>query len=744
MKSEAVLPQSSLSMSAISLAEEVEGGVNFGKLMRTLRRKWLLIAGATVLTTAAAVVKVMSDEPIYMGSFEMLVRSQSTETEVISTIPETLTAQDSVSVNSDLLKILVSPKVLAPVVQALRTSYPEACPALTTTDVSPINLPPASSPTTVDSRATEDVAYDPCYRSLIRYLDVTASVKDSKIIVATFQDPDPIKVEVVLRLLSQAYLDYSLESKQSDIRRGIDFVEKKLPDLRQNVDDLQDQMQSLRLQYNLVDPASQGNLLSSQVGTFSQDQLSLEIELKQLRDIYNDLGQQLQGSQESDSSSALDDNPRYQSMLNKLLELDAQIADAKTTYLDASPEMQVLQEQRQNLLELLAQQGRQSRIEVARKIRELETRNQSLNQTLQGLNNDVKDLSGISRQFNDIERELQIAVENLNLFLTKREALKIDAAQREIPWEVVTPPIEPQPLIVSLPQNILLGFLLGLVLGTGAALLLDKATGVIYSDEEIRRLTRLPVLGRIPLNKVGHILETSLEHSLDNRFYDHESMLNASSNGSNTRLVVDEKQVTSSYVKDPFSESFRSLYTNLRLLNSTKPIRALVVSSVMEGEGKSTVAIHLAEAAAAMGKRVLLIDADLRKPQIHHYLELSNERGLTNLFSGEANLDIIQKFSPVPNLYVISAGSLALEPSRLFSSRSMKLFADQIKNKFELVIYDTPPLVGQSDAYLVADNADGLLLVTQPGKIKQELLDRAMEQLTIADINVLGLVVREN
>jgi polysaccharide biosynthesis transport protein len=224
---------------------------------------------------------------------------------------------------------------------------------------------------------------------------------------------------------------------------------------------------------------------------------------------------------------------------------------------------------------------------------------------------------------------------------------------------------------------------------------------------------------------------------------DREGAVKAGNNGASTKFMVDEKQITSAYVKDPFSESFRSLYTNLRLISSTRPIRSLVVSSVMEGEGKSTVAIHLAEAAAAMGKRVLLIDADLRKPQIHNYLELSNERGLTNLFSGEANLEIIQKFSPVPNLYVISAGSLSLEPSRLFSSRSMKHFADQIKNKFELVIYDTPPLVGQSDAYLVADNTDGLLLVTQPGKIKQELLERAMEQLSIADINVLGLVVRE-
>jgi polysaccharide biosynthesis transport protein len=489
MKSEAVLPLASSSMGSIALAQEVEGGLNVERLMRTLRRKWWLVAGVTVLTTAAAVARVMTSEPIYLGQFEVLVRSQSTETEVISNVPETLTTQDSVSVNSDLLKILISPKVLAPVIQELRTIYPDACPPL------PPDLP------------SDDVAYDPCYKTLTRFLKVTPSVKDSKIVLVSFEDPDPVKVDTVSKLISKAYLAYSLDSKQADIRRGIDFVEQKLPDLRQKVDDLQNQMQSLRLQHDLVDPTSRGSLLSSQVGTFSQDQLNLEIELKQLRAIYNDLGGQLGGADESDASSALDDNPRYQTVLNKLLELDTQIADARTLYLDSSPDMEVLLEQRQNMLLLLAQQGEQSQRQIASKIRELETRQQSLNQTLQGLNSDVKELSGISREFNDIERELDIATENLNLFLTKREALEIDAAQREIPWEIITPPIEPQPLLASLPQNILLGALLGLLLGSATALLIDKITGVIYSDEEIRRATRLPVLGRIPMDKVGSLLE---------------------------------------------------------------------------------------------------------------------------------------------------------------------------------------------------------------------------------------------
>ena len=194
---------------------------------------------------------------------------------------------------------------------------------------------------------------------------------------------------------------------------------------------------------------------------------------------------------------------------------------------------------------------------------------------------------------------------------------------------------------------------------------------------------------------------------------------------------------------DPFAEAFRLLFNNLRLPNSDQRVGSVAVSSSTAGEGKSTVAIYLAEAAAAMGQRVLLVDADLRNPTIHQYLELPNEKGLTNLFSGAANPAVIQKFSEDPNVYVMCSGSHAIEPSRVFTSNSMNKLMEQLRSVFDLIIFDTPPLLGQSDAYLVAEHVDGLLLVAQSGKLKQPLLDRAIEQLRLANVNVLGVVSRE-
>ena len=733
MRPETELPIPSLRISPIPpaaapLEEEAEGGLNAGQMLRALQRKWWLILGITLASTAVASAKVLTNTATYFGSLELLIQPLSAETEVISNVPETLASRDSKSaLDQDLLKILKSPDVLKPVAEQVQQRYPKACDAPVTK--------------TVDQA---DIINELCYRSIARSLELNPSNKDSNILLVTFQDPDPQKVIAVLKAVEDSYKKYGRASKQTDIDSGLAFVEKKLPTLKDNVNSLQDQLQDLRVKESIIDPESRGGQLSGQVGTFAQEQRQVAIELQQVRDTYKELNQQSPQTQEANASSALAQNPRYQSLLNSLLDIDAQIAEASTLYLDTSPDMQVLKEQRQNVLSLLKQQGQQSKQETLSKIRELAARDKALKETIQELNSDVDNLAGISKDYTDIQRELAIANENLSQFLAKQAALEIDRSQTESPWKTVTPPTEPQPQRESLPQNLLIGAVLGMLLGIGAALLLDKSTGVIHSDEEIQRTTRLPVLGRIPHHTFSETIspQESMAESLEYVGASIRSEQNgfskkAASNGNGRSL-------SNPYASDPFSESFRSLYTNLRLISSDNPIRSVAISSVMPSEGKSTVALHLAEAAAAMGQRVLLVDTDLRNPQVHKYLDLSNEKGLTNLFSGESNPALIQKFLPEPNLHIIAAGSAPFEPARLFSSRSMRLFTEKVRTAFDLVIYDTPPLLGQSDAFLIADYADGMLLVTQPGKLKQSLLDRAMEQLQIADIRVLGVVTRES
>ncbi|HEY9662150.1 MAG TPA: Wzz/FepE/Etk N-terminal domain-containing protein, partial [Allocoleopsis sp.] len=412
-------------------SENDEGGLNLGQFWAALRRRSLLIVGITTAVTLAAGVKAFSDTPVYNSKFEILVQGSTAESEVISSLPPTATQGGQTAkqklVDDDLIRILSSSKVLMPVVQELQKRSPNTCNQL---------VAPASEDEAAPAPVlTEEELTKACYKMLSQRLKVSALGQESNIVQVTYQGANPDEVRAVLDLTSKAYLDYSLQSRQTDIRRGIEFVEGKLPDLRDRVALLQDQLQQLRQRYNLIDPESRGSELTNQVSSFREQQLTSKVELDQARERASDLqGQLSQGSPESAASSALSSNSRYQTLINQLLNLDAQIAQASTIYLDTMPEMQILKEQRQNLIGLLGREAQVAEREVSGQVQELEVRDQAISETLGSLKSEVNDLAVISRIYSDIQRELQIATDNLNQFLTKREALQIDAAQREIPW----------------------------------------------------------------------------------------------------------------------------------------------------------------------------------------------------------------------------------------------------------------------------------------------------------------------
>ncbi|NET38538.1 MAG: CpsD/CapB family tyrosine-protein kinase, partial [Cyanothece sp. SIO1E1] len=196
-----------------------------------------------------------------------------------------------------------------------------------------------------------------------------------------------------------------------------------------------------------------------------------------------------------------------------------------------------------------------------------------------------------------------------------------------------------------------------------------------------------------------------------------------------------------SYPSAAFMESFRFLYANIRLLSSDQPIRSVVITSATAAEGKSTVSAHLAQAAAAMGQRVLLVDTDLRRPCLHEHLGMLNTRGLSTVISVDLDVNVVIQPSPAEdNLFVLTAGPVPPDSTRLLSSKRMQNLMAQLHEKFDLVIYDVPPLLGFADAYLLTAHTDGLILVAGLGKLKRSLIENALDELKVSGAPVLGVV----
>jgi len=672
-----------------------EGGLDLGQTVGAIRRKALLILGITAAITAAAIFKALTDTPVYQSGMEILVKPVSVETEVLSSNPDSLSRRrarqnpDQAAISDTQLKVLQSPRIIDPIVEDLQGQFP----GLT-------------------------------YSAFINSLSLSVTAKN--ILVIGYQHPEPELVQAALDAISEAYLEYSLEERQAEIQTGLEFIEAQLDPLQTQVNQQQQRLQTLRQEYNLIDPGSKGNELSGQTSAFTTQRLETQLELQQARSLYAELERELAQSEEAGASSALTQNARYQRLLDLILDVNSQMAQGSALFRENSQEMQILRDQRESLYPLLRQEGQRVLAQVAGRIQELETREQALNESIGNINVRIDELSEVSRQYTDIQRDLQIATENLSLFLAQREALRIDAAQEEIPWQVLTPPGDPSPVSASVTRNAALGIVLGILIGIGTALLLDKLSDFIYTPKQLKDVSKLPILGVIPQyeeledpSSAVHVIAQSLQMSRGGQ-----------SNGNGHRPT------------DPaFVEAFRSLWTNIRLLNPDAPVRSLVIGSAVANSGKSTVSIFLAQAAAAMGQRVLLVDTDLRRPSLHEQLGVANTRGLTDLISGSVTpYQAIQRLSKEDYLFVLTAGSAPPDPPKFFASRRMQSLMEEFHKTFDLVIYDTPPLVGYADALLLTARADGMVLISRLGKIKRSLLEQALEDLKVAGVSVLGAV----
>jgi capsular exopolysaccharide synthesis family protein len=613
------------------------------------------------------------ETPIYEGSFRILVEAVSSDPPISELINQDRSELDY----ETQIQVLKSPETLQSILEKIQTQHPE------------VNI------NTLDTNL------------LINRLNAT------KILEVKYRDSDPSQIQTVLEYVAQGYLDYSLKERQTSLRQGINFVEGQLPEMRNRVNTLQQMIQELQQSYRFVDPALRTQTLTNQLSELSQSLFTIEQQLIQAESQYQSL-QDVPGA-----TIALRNDPIYQEQLSQVHNVENQIALELARSRETSLEIQALQRQRNNLLPLLSQ-GAESSLNAKLKeaatimatLRQQQSRIQNQGAQLQA---EINQMPALSRVFNELQQELEVARQSLNRLLAARESLQLESAQKEIPWQLlVAPQTADRPISPNVSRNLFSGVIFGVILGMSTALLIDRLDNVFHSIDQVQEEVKDPLLGVIPFS--ADLAESP------------------------TTSVAKSAKATE--MTKLLTEATRSLAINLRLMGADSPIRSLVVSSAMPGDGKSTVALNLAQAAAAMGQRVLLVDADLRRPQLHRRLSLFNGQGLANLITNtELPLeDVIQASGVEDKLSIVTSGQRPPDPSRLLSSETMKRINQKFKSAFDLVIYDTPPILGLSDASLLSNLCDGLILVVGLGQTDRGALKRSLETIKNGRSPLLGVV----
>jgi len=730
------------------VSEPDEESLDLRQLTSIIKHRLRLIGAVAFGVTTAAALVTFNQEPLYSGSFQLLVEPVSEEQQDPLSLLQTDLSGSGLDYETQI-EVLSSPRVLKPIIDTLTNKYPE---------IEYKNLIKAKkSPLKIDQ------------------------VDQTKILEISYIDTDPQKIQFVLDNLSEAYLRYSLEEKRVEVKQGLDFVESQLPEVRARVDELEGKVQTFRQDYNLLNPETQAELLANQQVTFEQKLFETQAELKETQSSYTLLQQQLGlEPQQALAASYLSESPRYQNLLNELQNIEVELAQESARFKPENPIVQALQEKKNKLVTLLQQEANgvlgdnlsntfestpnltspstlrlelnQQYIQAANRLEVLKIREQALRSAMTGLRELTTQMPVIARQYTDLNRQLTVANASLTRFLTAQEELQLKGAQQALPWQTLAEPlVKEEPISPNPPRNMVLGLISGLLLGLGAALLAERLDPVFHSSEELKESIKLPILGLIPIKKDLKPLDELKTTPKKDKFSLPQLQVGNTTLNLNSSLKSDDEPTSNNtkqqwYGTSPFLESFRSLNTNIKLLGSDTSIRSFVISSSIPSEGKSTISCHLAQAAAAMGQKVLLVDADLRRPQVHRWVGIKNEEGLSNVLA--TGLDIEEAIVKVPqweNLSVVTAGDIPPDPTRLLSSQKMYALMDRLKSsrKYDLIIYDTPPILGFADGRILSTRTDGVVLVVRIGKTDRSLLKQNIDNIRMSNVPVLGIIANQ-
>jgi succinoglycan biosynthesis transport protein ExoP len=321
----------------------------------------------------------------------------------------------------------------------------------------------------------------------------------------------------------------------------------------------------------------------------------------------------------------------------------------------------------------------------------------------------------LAKSFNDSERvQLQSRLtEYTRLYsdmVMTYEQVRLAEAQTSANV-VVTEPASPNDFPVSprTSRDTLLAVVVGMLVAAGVVFAVDMLDDTIKNPEEVRRNFNIPILGVIARHD-----------------------------------ITEGKPISEAEPRSPVAEAFRSLRTNINFASVDTPLRRILITSPTPKDGKTTISSNLAVVLAQGEKKVVLIDADLRRPQIHHRFGLMNRFGLSDLFvqSIDKFADALQP-SNSPRLAIITSGSLPPNPAELLTSKRMDTILDLLMKGFDTIIIDTPPILTVTDAAALAQSVDGVILVAKPGSTKKSAFKQSIETLKAVKANILGVVLNE-
>ena len=697
------------------MAYSEEETIDIKEYLRTLRRRWLPAALACGSVVTLVTLFTFLQKPVYQATGKLLLKKESGA--ALAGI-QGLGGLDSLTQQSSPIEteaeIIRSAEILRKTIDNLD---------LRDKDGKPIDVNGQNG------------------KEFSKALSVS-SIPKTDLLRISFKSTDPVEAANVVNQVMQVYLDSNIIANRAEAEAARAFIQQQLPKAEADVKRLETSLRLFKEKNRTVSLPAELRVAVELVGQFEQQIITVQSQLKDVTARSQSLQRELDLIPEQGIAlNALSQSPAVQQILSDYRAVQGQLVTARKQLQPQHPELLGLEEKQAALKNLLSQEIGQvvdqpssiqtSQIPAGGTERNLaallaETEIQRLGLTSQ-LASLLKAQTSFQRQMDalpkleqkqrELERELTVAQTTYEALLKNLQATQITEnqtignARRITNAEVPQEPIAPRKL-----ANLAIGILLGSMLGIATALLLEAFDNSIKTIKEAKEIFDFTVLATIPLIS-----------------------------GNNNKIKKDLSRPTPELIlrsqpHSALSETYRMLQSNLKFLSSDQPTKAIVFTSSVPGEGKSTVTSNLALALAELGARVLLVDADLRRPTQHQIWETPNAVGLSNILAEQIDWqEHVQ--SEEENLDILTSGVIPPNPVPLLDSQRMSSMLEEFCHRYDYVLVDAPPLAVAADALVLGRMTDGIIMVTRPGQVTVGAAEASKDALAQTSQCIFGLVV---
>lgn len=540
--------------------------------------------------------------------------------------------------------------------------------------------------------------------------------KGSSIVRVSVEDADPEKAAFLANAVANAYIEFNLEKKYFETKDAAKWLVDQSASLKQNLENSELALFEFKESNNVLATTFEAkqDLLAKQIAKLNNLLTDQEIRRNALTAKIEEYAKiDLENPDEALFYELNKENNAIGNMMKlKYLEVISKIDESLQVYGEKHPKVAALLAEKNNIVTTFKNEITGIVNSYSLELKKLDNEMKKNRRMLEKTQEEAISLKKLDINYNKLVREVETNKKLYNVVLERSKKADLSALLKNNNVRMIDAALVPKNPVKPNKQMVLMaGFIVSLLLASLAVFLVEFFDKKFKSFKEIETISQKSVLGVIP----------KFQPVEDSNFKE---------------IAFEEKNNLS-----PAVEAFRTLRTSIRLSNPDSRLKVMLVTSSVPQEGKTVVAANLAASYAVAGKKVVIIDADMRKPRVHKVFGLPNEKGLSTLIVGEHSMDEVVNRNVYEGLDVVTAGIIPPNPAELLESSRVGDIIKKFSEKYDVVIIDTPPLSPVSDAAIIAPFTDGMIITVNVGIVPRDVFKSAVQSIVKSGISIVGTVV---